>query len=105
MKRMLIGLLAALFSPALFAEELLIFHMPGCRPCAKFEQMLKENPELTQGFAVSRIDILEHPDTAEIFNVASVPTVVRLDDKTREVARKVGLMNKKEFQAWLRDRN
>lgn len=105
MKFFLVSLFGGLLTSALFAEELLIFHMPGCRPCAKFEQMLTENPELTQGFTVSRIDILAHPETAEIFNVASVPTVVRLDDKTREVARKVGLMNKKEFQAWLRDRN
>jgi thioredoxin-like negative regulator of GroEL len=105
MKTFLAGLLVALFSSALFADELLIFHMPGCRPCAKFEQMLKENPELTQGFVVSRIDIIESPETAEIFAVSTVPTVVRLDDKTREVARRAGLMNKKEFQTWLRDRN
>lgn len=96
----LAGLLA-LLPVALFADELLIFHMPGCRPCAKLEQMLEENPELTRGFTVSRIDITAGPETAELFNVASVPTVVRLDDKTREVARRVGLMNRREFQTWL----
>ena len=91
----------ALFSSALFADELLIFHMPGCRPCAKLEQMLTENPELTRGFTVSRIDITATPETAEIFTVSTVPTIVRLDDKTREVARHVGLMTKREFEDWL----
>jgi thioredoxin-like negative regulator of GroEL len=105
MRIFLLGLAWALFSSAVFAGELLIFHMVGCGPCAKFEQMLEENPELTQGFTVSRVDILEHPDAAELFNVASVPTVVRLDDKTREIARRVGLMNKREFQKWLREHN
>jgi thioredoxin-like negative regulator of GroEL len=100
MKYFLAGLLA-LLPEALFSDELLIFHMPGCLPCAKFEQILEENPELTQGFAVSRIDITTMPDTAAIFNVSSVPTVVRLDDKTKEIARNVGLMSKREFKEWL----
>jgi thioredoxin-like negative regulator of GroEL len=104
MKSFLAGLCLALFiTPYSLADELLIFHMPGCRPCAKFEQMLTENPELIRGFTVSRVDITAYPETARLFNVATVPTVVRLDDKTREVSRRAGLMNKKEFHAWLHD--
>jgi thioredoxin-like negative regulator of GroEL len=95
------GLLLALWSPAILADELLIFHMPGCRPCVQLKQMLDENPEITQGFAVSLVDITDLPETAELFNVSTVPTVVRLDDKTREVARYVGLMTKREFEDWL----
>ena len=101
MTKLCMGLFLALISPAIFADELLIFHMPGCRPCAQLKQMLDENPEITQGFTVSRVDINELPETAKLFNVSTVPTVVRLDDKTREVGRKVGLMNRREMLKWL----
>lgn len=104
MTRFVAGLFTALLflrSPAVLADELLIFHMPGCRPCAQLKKVLDENPELTQGFEVSRIDITKDTETAKIFDVSSVPTVVRLDDKTREIARRVGYMSKKEMQQWL----
>lgn len=83
------------------ANELVIFHMPGCRPCAHLKKMLDENPELVRGFKVSRIDILADNESAKLFNVGSVPTVVRLDDKGREVSRTVGYTDKAEFKKWL----
>jgi thioredoxin-like negative regulator of GroEL len=103
MKIMLSGLLALLLAPAALADELIIFSLPGCRPCAALEQLLEENPELTQGFVVSKVDIGEQPETAEVFNVSSTPTIVRLDDKTREISRKVGLMTRREMRRWLDD--
>lgn len=108
MTRFVAGLFTALLflgSPAVLADELLIFHMPGCRPCAQLKKVLDENPELAQGFEVSRIDITKDTETAKLFNVSSVPTVVRLDDKTREIARRVGYMSKKEMQQWLETSN
>lgn len=105
MKNTLAGLFLALFSSALFADELIIFKMPGCAPCAQLEKMLEENPELLQGFEVSRVDVTKNPETAKVFNVASMPTIVRLDDKTHEVARKVGVMNKREMRRWLDQHN
>ena len=101
MKKALWGLFLALFSSPLLADELIIFHMPGCRPCAELKKMLEENPEVVQGFDVSMVDIAELPETAKLFNVSSVPTVVRLDDKTHEISRKVGVMTKREMQKWL----
>lgn len=106
MTRLATGLFLALFflgSPALLADDLLIFHRPGCRPCAQLKKMLEENPDVVQGFKVSLVDVVEHGDTAELFKISSVPVVVRLDEKTREVARKVGYMSKKEMQQWLHD--
>lgn len=82
-------------------DELVIFHMPGCRPCAQLKQMLEQNPELIQGFRVSKIDIAADPESANVFNVSSVPTVVRLDDSDKEIARSVGLMSRREFASWL----
>ena len=84
-----------------WGDELIIFHMPGCRPCAQFKQMLDQNPELVQGFRVSRIDIDADPESASVFNVSSVPTIVRLDDSDKEIARSVGLMTRREFSSWL----
>lgn len=101
MRYFFISLLVALLPQLVFADELIIFFMPGCRPCVQLEQMLEANPELTQGFVVSRVDITEQPETAEVFNVGSTPTIVRLDDETREVARKVGVMTKREMRRWL----
>lgn len=101
MKRILAGLFLALVSSALVADELIIFSMPGCLPCARLKQLLAENPELLQGFSVSTVDIVDQPAVAELFGVSSVPTMVRLDDKTRERARRVGLLTKKELKEWL----
>ena len=101
MKKILSGLFLALLPSAIFADELIIFHMPGCRPCAQLKKMLEENPEVIQGFEVSMVDIVTTPATAKLFNVSSVPTVVRLNDKTREVARNVGYMSRKEMLEWL----
>lgn len=104
MTRTVTGLFLALFflySPALHADELLIFHKPGCRPCVQLKKMLAENPDVLQGFAVSTVDVTQDVETPKLFNISSVPAVVRLDDKTRELVRRVGYMSKKEMQQWL----
>ena len=101
LQRLVAGLFVALFPLALFADELIIFTMPGCRPCVQLKHMLETNPEVVQGFDVSMVDINDMPETAKLFNVSTVPTVVRLDEKTQEVARRVGLMSRKEMLEWL----
>jgi thioredoxin-like negative regulator of GroEL len=93
----ILGLTAA-FAPA---EELIIFALQGCRPCAQFKQMLNDNPDLVRGFKVSVIDINADPQSAAVFNVGSVPTVVRLNDADQEIARFVGYRNRREFSEWL----
>lgn len=98
-----IALLFLLGSLSAFGEELIIFHMPGCRPCAHLKAMLDENPELLRDFKVSQIDILADSESAELFHVSSVPTVVLLDDKNREIARHVGYDGKRAFEQWLKN--
>jgi len=83
------------------ADELIIFSLKGCRPCAQLKQMLDENPDLVRGFKVSVIDIEADPQSAEVFNVGSVPTVVRLNNADQETARFVGYRNRREFSDWL----
>lgn len=100
---------AALFylltASAAFADELIIFHKPGCRPCAQLKKMLDENPGLVRGFKVSRVDISQDFDSAELFKISSVPTIVRLDDKTREVSRTVGVAGQRDLAQWLERHN
>jgi thioredoxin-like negative regulator of GroEL len=101
MKTTLAGLALALFSAAGFADELIIFHMPVCRPCTQLKKLLEDNPEIVQGFAVSMVDITDDAETTKLFNVSTVPTIVRLDNKTRELGRRIGYSSKKELLEWL----
>lgn len=103
MLRLLWIVVLSLLGSLALGDELIIFHMPGCRPCAHLKAMLDENPELIQGFKVSRVDILADEETAKLFAVSSVPTVVRLDEKDREMARQVGYDGKRAFENWLKN--
>jgi thioredoxin-like negative regulator of GroEL len=96
----LIAIFALLGSLA-FGDELIIFHMPGCRPCGYLKAMLAENPDLVRGFTVSQINISADPESAKLFNVSSVPTIVRLNEQDQEVARTVGYDGKQAFARWL----
>lgn len=93
------------FSPALFADELVIFHKAGCRPCAHLKKTIEENPDLMRGFKVSYVNTAQDHGAAKLFNISSVPTIVRLDDKTREVSRVVGAASKREVAQWLERHN
>lgn len=99
--RYLFAFIVWLFAALATADELIIFAMQGCRPCAQLKQMLSENPDLVRGFKVSTIDIAADPESAEVFNVGSVPTVVRLNSADQEMARFVGYRNRREFSEWL----
>lgn len=103
MLRYTLIVLLALCGSLAFGDELVIFHMPGCRPCAYLKAMLDENPDLVRGFAVSRINISADPESAKLFNVSSVPAVVRLDDSGREIARTVGYDGRQAFARWLQN--
>lgn len=50
-----------------------------------------------------RINISADGESAKLFNVNSVPTVVRLDDADSEVARMVGYDGKRAFEQWLKN--
>lgn len=105
MLKYLLALCVALFTAASAADELLIFTLPGCRPCAYLKKMLEENPAVVQDFKVSYVDVTAHPETAKLFHVNSMPTIVRLDADDREVARTVGYDGKRDFEEWLKNPN
>jgi thioredoxin-like negative regulator of GroEL len=99
------ALFCAFTASAALADELIIFHKPGCRPCAQLKKMLDENPDVMRGFQVSHVDVSQDHGSAELFRISSVPTIVRLDDRTREVSRVVGLASKREMAQWLERHN
>lgn len=84
------------------ADELLLFVMDGCRPCAKLKALLDAHPELAAEFKLAPVDITVQPEVAKLFQVKSVPTIVRLDEQDREVGRLTGAPTYREFQHWLR---
>lgn len=82
------------------SDELLVFTMPGCRPCAYMKAALERNPDLVRHLKIVHVDITEQPGTAEAFHVSSVPVLVRLrgDD---EIARLVGSTNDRGLRNWI----
>jgi thioredoxin-like negative regulator of GroEL len=89
------------FSADAVADELLIFSLPGCPPCARLAATLKSHPELVADYKVTRIDMADDPESARLFNVRSAPTIVRIDDLDKEVGRIVGAPSKERLAAWL----
>jgi thioredoxin-like negative regulator of GroEL len=83
------------------ADELLVFFLPGCRPCAKFEALLEAHPEVVRDFTVSRVDMSEQTETARLFAVKSAPTIIRLDADDKEVGRLIGAPTKRQLERWL----
>ena len=94
-------LVAWLFCSTALGDELLIFSLPGCPPCARLAATLKSHPELVADYKVTRIDMADDPESARLFNVRSAPTIVRIDDSDKEVGRIVGAPSKERLAAWL----
>jgi thioredoxin-like negative regulator of GroEL len=99
-----VALWVALFTAVASADEILIFGMAGCRPCAKLTALLERHPELLKDYKVSHIDLVEQAETAQLFAVKIAPTIVRLDDKSRERGRFTGApVSKRQLERWLAD--
>jgi thioredoxin-like negative regulator of GroEL len=50
---------------------------------------------------VEEVDIDSNVFMASNFNIRSVPTMVLVDDKEKEIKRKVGVMQESELIEWL----
>lgn len=96
-------LLALLPASPVAADEIIIFFLPGCRPCAKLEALLEEHPGLLRDLKVSRVDLAEQDETARLFDVKTAPTLVRLDAQDKERGRLIGAPTKRQLERWLAD--
>jgi thioredoxin 1 len=75
------------------------FWAAWCGPCRALAPTIEElAKELAGKVLVAKLDVDENPQTAEKFQVYSIPTVVLIKDQC-EVDRIVGLCPKKQYDA------
>ena len=67
------------------------FTATWCGPCQRFKPIMQE--VANEGYSVQFIDIDSQKDTAEQYNVRSVPTVV-IEENGAEVDRFIGAISK-----------
>jgi thioredoxin 1 len=77
------------------------FWAGGCGPCRALAPTIEElAKELAGKVLVAKLDVDENPQTAEKFQVFSIPTVVLIKGGN-EVDRIVGLCPKKQYESTL----
>lgn len=75
------------------------FSATWCGPCKKFAPMFHAAAEQYEGkLNFVTVDIDEHPELAQRYNVEAVPTIVFLDKNGREINRITGLPLESDFQ-------
>lgn len=67
------------------------FSATWCAPCKRFAPVFEEVASEIDGADFVSVDIDKSPETATAFGVNSVPTVIILDTKGRELRRFVGI--------------
>lgn len=76
-------------------KQVLYFSAPWCGPCKTFKPIMES---LQTEMAVTFIDVDSSPQTAQQYNIRSVPTVLILENGT-EKRRLVGVKSKDEIRS------
>ena len=75
------------------------FAASWCGPCKMLSKVLED---YTGDVQIEEIDIDNNQELAIKFGVRGVPTCVLVNDAGGEVSRKVGMMNIKEFEEFVK---
>lgn len=75
------------------------FAASWCGPCKMLSKVLED---YTGDVQIEEVDIDANQQMAINFGVRGVPTCVLVNDEGGEVARKVGMMNIKEFEEFVK---
>lgn len=67
------------------------FGAPWCGPCRMQDKILDEL--ISEGYDIEKVDIDEHEELAEKYDVMTVPTTIIFDEE-HEVKRFIGLTQK-----------
>jgi len=80
--------------------KLLKFYAEWCGPC-KMQTMVIKGAGDKITVPVEEVDIDANVFMCTQFNIRSVPTMVLVDDKEKEIKRKVGVLQESELLEWL----
>jgi thioredoxin 1 len=81
--------------------KLLKFYAEWCGPC-KMQTMIIKGAADKITVPVEEVDIDSNVFMSTQFNIRSVPTMVLVDDKEKEIKRNVGVMKEAELIEWLK---
>jgi len=76
-------------------KQVLYFSAPHCAPCRSFKPVMES---LQTEMSITFIDVDSSPQTAQQYNVRSVPTTIVLDNGA-EIGRVVGARTKDEIRS------
>ncbi|MDR7001608.1 thioredoxin family protein [Neobacillus niacini] len=72
------------------------FSRPGCRPCTALANYLGDIDLFVAGVTLENVDITEHPEVIDKYNLNSVPVLAFFRNGV-EVGRLVGLVGTEEI--------
>ena len=76
-------------------KQVLYFSAPHCAPCRSFKPVMES---LQTEMSITFIDVDSSPQTAQQYNVRSVPTTIVLDNGA-EIGRVIGARTKDEIRS------
>ena len=76
--------------------DVVVFTLPTCGPCRTIKDRFAKMPALEA--RIHYVDVTEHPDIAEKFDVERVPTAHRFVDGEGVIAY---MTNAKVFESWI----
>lgn len=83
---------------------LLAFHGTGCPPCKRMDTVTYPNDKVKQelsNWMLLKVDIEEHPEVAELFEVVGIPVAVAVTADGEEFGRVENFVEPAEFRARL----